>query len=74
MKEKTYIAYKIGERVPESGKYECVACEDLGMKKRLFLKEGDNFPECSSCGKDALWKWSKITFPSFISPHYFHRN
>lgn len=39
------LLYKVGDVVPESGEYECMACGS-----RVFFEKGDTFPTCDACG------------------------
>lgn len=74
MKIKQDIIYRTGEMVPESGVYECEGCDMLGNTVRRHLKKGDYFPRCSRCSGIDVWRRAKLTFPSFIKFHLFHRN
>jgi len=52
--------YQTGDRVLESGTYECDVCdESLGKKITVSLKKGEYFPKCSACGDIDIWR--KIT-------------
>ena len=43
------IKNKIGDEVPETGKYECTTCNE-----EIECTKGDKFPGCDNCGDDYL--------------------
>lgn len=44
--------YEIGKDSPLSGLFICTNCKN----QNIPLSKGDNFPPCSSCGKDTKWQ------------------
>lgn len=49
--------WKTGEKVLESGRYECLNCKLLGTTTILTLESGKIFPYCSVCNvKDNTYK------------------
>jgi hypothetical protein len=49
--------WKTGERVLETGRYECLNCKSLGSATVLTLDAGALFPYCTVCNvKDNTYK------------------
>lgn len=49
--------WKTGERVLESGDYECLNCKLMGSTTRLTLASGTLFPYCTVCNvKDNTYR------------------
>jgi len=45
--------FKVGEKVPENGKYQCMSC--FWIKYFVVNKNFDRCPKCGSC------EWRKIS-------------
>jgi len=52
MERKTFSP---GEKVPETGTYQCDFCNEYGEFYQLNITEGAEFPECSGCKEKARW-------------------
>jgi len=48
--------YKVGESVPENGKYVCEICHTEGGVDAHEFHEGEEFPVCMNCGHATSWK------------------
>lgn len=48
--------YSVGDTIPENGIYECTTCGAGKKTIRQRLKKGENFPECSGCSDNEVWK------------------
>jgi hypothetical protein len=49
--------FKTGERVLQTGAYECLICRSMGKKTVVTFEEGKIFPFCAGCEtKDATFR------------------
>ena len=49
--------WKTGERIVETGAYQCLDCHERGNSTRHELKAGEFFPYCATCDvKDNTYK------------------
>ncbi len=55
------MPYKTGQKVPESGLYECASCDCFFCSRAKTFRKGGRFTTCAGCKKAASWNLKQAT-------------